>query len=266
MKLINYNGNSLATGIYAIRNLINNKIYIGSTKKSFASRKNRHLLLILKNIHYNEHLQTAWNYYGENNFSFEILFLCSSNECDKYEGEFIKLYSSNNRTYGYNIANVSAYKYNYRLSEKHNNEKSIRKINKSLNLNGFETNERGITKPFKIYDLDGNFLKEYKSAKEYCIINNVKARGFLSNILKGRKLKYKNFIILFSNEILTTDDINRVKLMGIKKVKLYDLNNNYINTFNSSKECAKHIGCKEAEIRMCCLGKRSRIKQYITKY
>ncbi len=266
MKLINYYGNTNKTGIYCIKNLANNKYYIGSTKTSFSIRKNKHLRLLRKNKHYNEHLQNAWNYYGEENFSFEILIICEPNECEKYEGKTIELYSSNKRKFGYNIACVSSYRYKYNISETHNNEKSLRKINKGLIVNGLNTNEKGLPKPFKIYDLNGNFIREYNSAKEYSEINNVKARGTLSGILKKRKLKYGNYIILFSNDILTNEDINYVRNKIMKRIILYDLNDNYLNEFDNAERCANYIGCKDAEVRMCCLGKRSRIKNYKTKY
>lgn len=266
MILINYYGNANKTGIYCIRNQINEKIYIGSTKISFQVRKNKHLNLLRKKLHYNEHLQNAWNYYGENSFSFEILLICLPNECEKYEGEFIKLYSSNKREFGYNIACVSSYKYEYEMSETHNNEKSVRKIEKGKLINGLESNERGLPKPFKVYDLNGNFIDEYESAKDFSIKNNIKARGTLSGILRRRELKYKNNIVLFSNDTLTNDDIDKVKSMGIIKVDLYDLNDNFLKRFDSAKECAQYIGCKDAEVRMCCLGKRSRIRKFKTKY
>lgn len=265
MVLINYYGNANKTGIYCIRNQINEKIYIGSTKNSFAIRKNKHLCLLRKNNHYNEHLQNAWNYYKEENFNFEILFICSPEECEKYEGDFINLYSSNKRECGYNIACVSSYKFKYNISEHHNKEKSIRKKERAIRLNGLTTNERGISKPFKVYDINGVFIKEYNSGKEF-IEKNGGSKSHISITLNKRQLFYKNNIILFSDDILLDDDIDYVKNKTIKKVKLFDLNDNYINTFDSARDCADFIGCQISEIRMCCLGKRNRIKKYKTKY
>jgi group I intron endonuclease len=265
MILINYYNNTNKTGIYCIRNQVNKKIYIGSTKNSFAIRKNKHLRLLRKNIHYNEHLQNAWNYYKEENFSFEILFICLPEECEKYEGEFIKLYSSYKREYGYNIASVSSYQFGYNMSDNHNNEKSVRKKEKAKKLNGLTTNERGISKPFKIYDINGKFIEEYNGEKEF-IEKNGGSKSHISTTLNKRQLFYKNNIILFSDDILSNNDINYAKNKTIKNVELFDLNDNYINTFDSANECANFIGCQIAEIRMCCLGKRSRIKNYKTKY
>lgn len=267
MILINYYENANKTGIYCIKNLVNNKIYIGSTKAGFATRKNRHLRNLRNNSHYNEHMQNSWNYYGDENFSFEVLFLCPPEECEKYEGEFIKLYKSNDRKYGYNIASVTSYKFEYNLSNREIEQRSDRKKIRAVTVSGFNSTERGLTKAFKVYDIEGNFIIEYNSAKEYSEKHNVCARGSLSTILTKRKLIYNKQIVLFSNDKLTIDDISDVKKrLAKRKVCLYDLDDYYIKTFDSVIECAKFLNCKVSEVRMCCSGKRSRIKQYVTKY
>jgi len=58
--------------IYQIRNILNNKIYIGSSVL-FEKRKINHLNCLRKNKHVNIILQNSWNKYGEENFIFEIL-------------------------------------------------------------------------------------------------------------------------------------------------------------------------------------------------
>jgi len=60
------------SGIYQIRNIINNKVYIGSTSK-FKSRKASHFGHLRFGDHSNKYLQNAWNKYGEEKFVFEIL-------------------------------------------------------------------------------------------------------------------------------------------------------------------------------------------------
>jgi hypothetical protein len=151
------------------------------------------------------------------------------------------------------------------MSDNHNNEKSIRKKEKAIKLNGLTTNERGISKPFKVYDINGKFIDEYNGEKKF-IEKNGGSKSHISVTLNKRELFYKNNIILFSDDILSNDDINYAKNKTIKKIELFDLNDKYINTFDSAKECANFIGCQTAEIRMCCLGKRNRIKNYKTKY
>lgn len=59
-------------GIYEIVNTIDDKRYIGSSI-CIKNRKYNHFAQLRKNIHYNEHLQRAFNKYGEANFSFNII-------------------------------------------------------------------------------------------------------------------------------------------------------------------------------------------------
>ena len=86
--------------IYAIKNIKNNKIYIGQTK-DLKSRWEGHKKKLRKNKHDNIHLQRAWNKYKEENFEFKsIIFTENYNE---EEIKYIKFYNSNNPKYGYNI-------------------------------------------------------------------------------------------------------------------------------------------------------------------
>ena len=60
-------------GIYQIRNLVNNKAYIGQTMREFNLRKREHFSYLRHGKHNNIEMQNDWNKYGENNFVFEIL-------------------------------------------------------------------------------------------------------------------------------------------------------------------------------------------------
>lgn len=60
--------------IYQIRNLVNNKIYIGSTQKDNSfRRRGEHFGELRNNNHCNKHLQASFNKTGEDNFVFEII-------------------------------------------------------------------------------------------------------------------------------------------------------------------------------------------------
>lgn len=69
------------TGIYKIRNKIDDTCYIGSAQVSFYRRKNQHFYLLRHNKHHSIYLQRAWNKYGEDNFIFEIIEECSVEQC-----------------------------------------------------------------------------------------------------------------------------------------------------------------------------------------
>jgi group I intron endonuclease len=59
-------------GIYRIRNLVDNKVYIGSTI-NFANRKSVHFSCLRNGKHENPYLQASFNKHGEQSFLFEIL-------------------------------------------------------------------------------------------------------------------------------------------------------------------------------------------------
>ena len=185
----NYKGNSCKIGIYRILNIKNSKQYIGSTKSSFWSRKTKHYNLLKNKNHYNKHLQNAWNKYGESSFIFEIIEICDILNVEKKEGFYIKKFKTNEKNFGYNIASVKEYRFNYKLSKKHNQDKSIRKKKKTKDLNGLVESERGLPKPFKIYNMNGIFIEEFNSAKAYVELYGG-SPSHLSTVLSNRKLFY----------------------------------------------------------------------------
>jgi group I intron endonuclease len=59
-------------GIYIIQNLVNGKVYIGSSS-NIRRRFSQHKSTLRHNTHKNRHLQNAWNKYGEENFEFIVI-------------------------------------------------------------------------------------------------------------------------------------------------------------------------------------------------
>jgi group I intron endonuclease len=64
----------MISGIYKIRNIVNGKCYIGSSK-NIHKRLLTHRNNLCKGTHKNKHLQNAWNLYGDTSFVFEIVEL-----------------------------------------------------------------------------------------------------------------------------------------------------------------------------------------------
>ena len=62
-------------GVYEIRNLVDNKWYVGSSVM-LHTRWSNHKYALNKGIHTNTHLQNAWNKYGSEMFKFSVLLLC----------------------------------------------------------------------------------------------------------------------------------------------------------------------------------------------
>ena len=78
-------------GIYVIKNLINNKIYIGSSaSKAFLyERLIHHKRDLITNNHYNSHLQNSFNKYGIDKFIIIILEKCEPVNCLSIEQHYI---------------------------------------------------------------------------------------------------------------------------------------------------------------------------------
>lgn len=72
------------SGIYKIENQVNHNVYIGQST-NILYRWYWHKDKLRTQKHYNEHLQKAWNKYGENNFKFSILETCKSEELNERE-------------------------------------------------------------------------------------------------------------------------------------------------------------------------------------
>lgn len=94
------------SGIYAIHNKINGKRYIGSSKSVHYRWKGNHLPQLKTNTHYNRHLQSAWNKYGEEAFDFVVLEECTELELLAREGFYIEQFRSWEREYGYNLTRI----------------------------------------------------------------------------------------------------------------------------------------------------------------
>ncbi len=91
-------------GVYSIVNIINNKIYIGSSIH-VNKRFSEHKYSLGNNCHYNKHLQNAWNKYGEENFSFSIVEQVDGDESilKAAEQKWIDYYESYKLDKGYNV-------------------------------------------------------------------------------------------------------------------------------------------------------------------
>jgi group I intron endonuclease len=62
----------MESGIYGIKNIVNNKIYVGSAL-NIKKRWYEHKYKLKYNKHANKHLNDACNKYGINNFEFIII-------------------------------------------------------------------------------------------------------------------------------------------------------------------------------------------------
>lgn len=96
------NEHKTISGIYLITNTKNNKKYVGQSWNIF-QRWTNHRTSLRGGYHGNTHLQNAWNKYGEDNFTFEILKECGTQEeLNECEINYIAYFNSANQDFGYN--------------------------------------------------------------------------------------------------------------------------------------------------------------------
>lgn len=88
-------------GIYKIKNIRNNKIYIGKSK-DINHRISDHKSSLRKNSHRNKYLQRSYNKYGINCFEFSIIELCEESLLEEKEIFYIKELNSKAPN-GYNL-------------------------------------------------------------------------------------------------------------------------------------------------------------------
>ncbi len=103
--------------IYKIVNIINNKIYIGSTV-NYNTRKYDHIWSLNNGKHRNKILQRSWNKYGKDNFIFEVVETVDNlDELLIREQHYIDLFKSYKRENGYNINSIAGSNLGFKMPD-----------------------------------------------------------------------------------------------------------------------------------------------------
>ena len=153
------------SGIYRILNTKNNKCYIGSGI-SIKQRFSTHIRLLNTSKHFNNHLQTAWNKYGEESFIFEILEESKENKLKDKEEYYIKLYKSNNRQYGYNKRIDCSTNLGIKASDETREKQRLSHL--GVKHPEWRNKIKAISRFKKVhqYNLNGNYMNSYGSLIE----------------------------------------------------------------------------------------------------
>jgi group I intron endonuclease len=219
-------------GIYKITNLINNKIYIGSSK-DIESRFYYHKCKLKHSGHVNKHLLSAWNKYGEENFKFEILKEISLSLLRKAEQFYINKYQSLNPKYGYNKTIV--------VSNLWDDLEKVNVINKNYIYFGCYNKEGKLFKVFRnINEIDSFFGKRIKRVYDSCNSNLTKsANGYYWIRFNVEFEKFPKTIILSGRK------------GRHRKILQYDLKGNFIKEWNSAVEASKTLELSSFNITRC---------------
>lgn len=186
-------------GVYQIKNLLDNKVYVGSTTKSFSTRWSAWRRDLDKGRG-NKHLQGAWNRDGSDNFEFSVLEVVELKErVLEREQYWMDLYQSYDRTRGYNFAK----------------EAKADKTGTKTNVEAIEAQrKRMLENPIKYWE--GKQLpKEHKEKISQALKGKSKTSEHAANIGKA-KVGNKNFQGKTHSEETRRDLSERMKETRLK--------------------------------------------------
>jgi len=199
-------------GIYIIKNLKNNLIYVGKSvnlynrKSQYNAICNGYVPSKLYNNRFINHLQK----YGKDNFIFEVLEFLEADDELLAEREYywITYYNSNKKDIGYNLT-----------------------LDSSTRVNVSEETRKKISNRLKKEWASGKRNQHsQKLSESWQKISNIDRRKKQSNIMKTILTKW-NYKITF-----ITEDVIIVDYQGLKKLKLHNVLTNF-----SRKNCNIHI-------------------------
>lgn len=194
----------MTSGIYYIKNLINDKYYIGQSV-NIDKRFSQHFSMLRNNNHHNTYLQNAFNKYGAKNFEFKLIKSCKPKYLNRFERVYIKKYDSYNN--GYNLTEGGEsfplvmigidnpfYRHSHSdktclsLSKKRNSSGYFR-VYQTENTYKYRWHEDGKRKSISSKNIDK--LKEKVLAKglEWKCLSNINPN--LPDLYQGKEISYK---------------------------------------------------------------------------
>lgn len=248
--------NNRISGIYMIKNKIDNKLYIGQSK-DVKCRWINHKSRLNCNNHPNNKLQNAWNKYGEENFDFILLEECNQDIIDEREIYWISYYNSANRDYGYNLSTGGECSCEgVKLTQEQKDKMSqVKNPDSIVQL-----------------DFDGNLINRWRSASYASRVINVRCSSIIKCIKHDGIYQVGGYIWLYESEYEEQEfNIIQYKLLHPKsfnlKIKQIDLYGNVVHIwdgFNNIKDNLENF--QTAMIGECCNHNRKTYKGYIWLY
>ena len=177
------------SGIYQITSICNGRIYIGSSK-NLEQRKKNHFRCLKYNRHENNKLQRAYNKYGVDNFTFEVLLYCTPDNCLLYEQ-----FCLDNLNPYFNI-NRTAFKPPSRKNKTWKNTDTHRQNCKTAAL--LREKENLIKKFEEEKELYEKIKESNLSVRKFCALH-----GLMANRTSINK-RYKKYLKFLEEQLITT--------------------------------------------------------------
>lgn len=264
--------------IYKITNLLNNQIYIGLTTRTVDARWKEHCR------HNSQLIDKAIEELGKENFSIETIEECDEGILDEREQYWINYYDSFNSGYNNTLGGRDN---NYVMTNKielvlslwnegltvnrivEQTKLNVETVRSYLNKNGIDHNmiqkraNRAIglskSKPVLQYDLNGNFIQEWPTAiaaAEALNLNNT----YITAACRHEKNTYANMQWIYKGDKL------KPLINNTKAVCQYDLNNNFIQRFNSIGDAYRATKIDRGSISKACNGQLKTAGKFKWRY
>lgn len=237
------------SGIYEIRNIKNNKFYIGSSKNIYY-RLHRHKSDLLKNKHHNPYMQNAYNNDKEF-FIGRVLEKCNISELRILEQNYINKLNPH-----YNIIR------DVELNSSMDNLECRLKVSNTLKKGYLEGRLKPtrIT-PIDIYNLNSEKIHSFSSIKEAADTLKLKYHK-IQTILNKTYYKHKNLVFVYKDEVPNFNFMKKGYSCTIT-----DIQTGQITSCKSLQEAA--VLLKSSKHMMCwCVKRPGHLfrNQYLIKY
>ena len=283
---IEHNRYKRVSGIYCIKNIANNKVYIGRTNNLY-DRVIQHRKLLNTNKHANLYLQREYNKYSSENFIVLIVEECGVNALIEREEFFMIEFDSLNKEKGYNILSslygtlIVSEETKQKIREKSKGRIPVNALLKIKELNalgknpriGAKTSDRTKKKmseskkniapiialeKLKLLTLEG---KHPNKGKKHSLERRLKQKQSCQNRTKLQKQElYDKLSIIRKNKLSNYQE---------KTCYVLDVNDNIIKEFVSVKDIIKEYPDFDYQIvrRICSGERKSKVyKNYTFKY
>ena len=190
------------SGVYKIKNLINNKIYIGSAI-NLNLRYRKHISDLKNNKHCNKKLQNSWNKHGEDSFDFVII----EQVIDKTKLLEREQYYLDNLKPEYNICKIAGNTLGIKVSDDTKKKISETLTDKFSGVNSFNY-KGGYNKPKNKLELNN---------ADIYVVESIETRQSLKS---GKKiLQYDSNMVLIQewSSIKKASDTLKISRTSIKR-------------------------------------------------
>lgn len=214
------------TKIYKITNLINRKSYIGKTAFSLDKRFQEHCKDALRQTKETRPLYSAFNKYGIENFTIELIEECEEEISNLREQYWIGFYQTYTNGYNATLGGEGKTKYNHDIIVGLLKENPypievakqvgccvdiVRDIAKTYNIEIYNKGQESFiqnSKEILQFDKQGKFIQKFPSSAEaarwcyennYCKTLNSGVRSHISDVVNNKRKSAYGFVWKFNN-------------------------------------------------------------------